>query len=225
MSPHCRPIALLGAACIVLATIGGCILDGDDENHPPVIESLSADQTSVYPDSVVTIVVEATDRDHDRLRYDWCASGGSFLLCSSGPTMLWVAPDSVCVCTLSVFVSDEDEVASGSLQITVVDLPRPVIIMDRCPSPRCPNLRFSFHGEMENPEPDELYYTWMLSGSEGAPYTHSWTDWQMGTLYAFYPNPPCGLTYTFRVRCAIPWGDGLLECEDCGECVIDVRCR
>ncbi|MCK4546826.1 MAG: glutaminyl-peptide cyclotransferase [Candidatus Eisenbacteria sp.] len=97
----------------------GCIFGGNGSNHPPVIESLSADPVSVEPGGVVTLIVQASDRDGDRLRYLWEATCGNFPDGSQASSVAWQAPRCTCVCTLTAEVSDGKDEARRQIAIQV----------------------------------------------------------------------------------------------------------
>lgn len=82
----------------------GCSCSREETNNNPVIESLTAEPALVYLSGSSQIVCKATDVDGDQLNYNWeCISG---TINGSGDSIIWVAPDSEGIFTLSVIVSD-----------------------------------------------------------------------------------------------------------------------
>lgn len=217
--PACRLLI-----CGGMLLLGGCILDGESENHPPVIGTIAVTPETIYPDSSALVSVSATDADWDQLSYHWEATAGSFL---DGPTresIVWRAPDSAGVCTLAVAVADEEETVRTSCEISVQDLPRPVIIMDKCPSRSFGDGDpIIFHGEFGDLEPHEFWYSWELISDWDEPVAHPWTSRAPGITEVRYWGFLPDHTYIFRVKCAVGWGDGLLECAEYGECQFTIR--
>ncbi len=74
-------------------------------NHPPVIESLTADSLSVLRGESVTIDCLATDADGDRLTYSWEATAGE--ISGEGDHIIWTTPNVCATHTITVTVIDE----------------------------------------------------------------------------------------------------------------------
>ncbi len=60
-------------------------------NHSPIIESLTAEQTTVIFGNSTAITCVASDEDGDRLAYLWTAEAGE--ISGEGPDVIWTAPD------------------------------------------------------------------------------------------------------------------------------------
>jgi len=65
-------------------------------NGDPVIESLTANPTTIRIGETTTLTVRATDPNGDPLSYYWSAVAGVFL--GSGPTVQWTAPSGPVCC-------------------------------------------------------------------------------------------------------------------------------
>jgi hypothetical protein len=87
-------------------------------NHPPVIESLTAEWHRLKKASNTPITCVATDPDGDELTYTWSAEAGNFS--GEGDTVTWVAPNNYGSYIITVTVSDgRGGEASDSINITV----------------------------------------------------------------------------------------------------------
>ena len=91
-------------------------------NHPPTIESLTPEWSSVRKAATPTIECVASDPDGDKLTYTWSADGGNFS--GEGSTVTWVAPNAYGNYTITVTVTDgRGGEASESTKITVCSCP------------------------------------------------------------------------------------------------------
>ena len=91
-------------------------------NQPPVISSLTAVQTLVYPASGTEIWCVASDSTDDQLNYRWSCTGGSFN--GSGSNVTWEAPNQYGDYHIMVIVEDgKGGSIQGTLSLSVV--PRP----------------------------------------------------------------------------------------------------
>jgi hypothetical protein len=102
----------------------------------------------------------------------------------------------------------------------------PEIVVDRCPPIRnaSPREYFQFHGELGSMEPHEFLYSWMLTGEhEEDPLFHPWTEWQRGVTETSYAGFQPGLTYIFRVRCAMERAGVQIESRGFRECTFTIR--
>jgi hypothetical protein len=73
-------------------------------NHPPVIDSLTAEPQTVKKAMTSTIQCTASDLDDDKLSYAWSASGGN--ISGEGSGVTWVAPNAFGTYTITVTVTD-----------------------------------------------------------------------------------------------------------------------
>jgi hypothetical protein len=87
-----------GGEATMQLTIGVAI------NHPPVIDSLTAEPQRVKKGMTSNIECIASDPDGDELSYTWSASGGS--ISREGSVVTWVAPNAFGTYTIIVTVTD-----------------------------------------------------------------------------------------------------------------------
>lgn len=73
-------------------------------NHPPVIESLTAESSIVTEGKSTPIECVASDPDGDELTYLWAATGGDFS--GEGSAVIWTAPKTCAEFVVSVAVID-----------------------------------------------------------------------------------------------------------------------
>lgn len=78
----------------------------ESENHPPTIESIELDSTTVLPGEVVSIHVSGTDPDGDELSY--FVSGDAYIEKIGLNEFLWYAPIGYGVHEITVTVTDGD---------------------------------------------------------------------------------------------------------------------
>jgi len=110
-----------GLTILVLASllIGGCALVNQLlPNQPPVIISLTAEQTTVVRATTTTIECIASDPDGDKLSYIWSASRGG--ISWEGSVATWVAPNAIGTYKITVTVTDDrGDQATQSIEIEV----------------------------------------------------------------------------------------------------------
>jgi hypothetical protein len=75
------------------------------ENHPPVIESLTAEPQAILQDKTSEVKCLAYDPDGDELEYIWGASGGEFT--GQGANVTWQAPTECDNYFITVTVADD----------------------------------------------------------------------------------------------------------------------
>jgi hypothetical protein len=86
-------------------------------NHAPIVNSITANPTSVTTSGTVTITVDATDEDPDDvLTYVYSYTGGT--VSGTGNTVTWIAPNTAGEYTITVYVND-GEVDSNSKSVSV----------------------------------------------------------------------------------------------------------
>jgi hypothetical protein len=92
----------------------------EQDNNPPVINSLNASQNSVEVNQTVTILCSATDQDIETFTFRWSVNGE--IIEEESSSLSWIAPNIVGNYTISCTVIDskggED---SESVSITVTD--------------------------------------------------------------------------------------------------------
>ncbi len=88
-------------------------------NHPPTILGITVFPDSVRTGGTVLVTAQATDPEHDSLRYIWTAPTGVFIP-STGPSVRWVAPEQQGVFQLRLDVTDSYHYTTDSIAVTVV---------------------------------------------------------------------------------------------------------
>jgi hypothetical protein len=73
-------------------------------NRPPTITSLVADAVWTTPLGSLQVTCTASDRDGDKLSYEWIATGGN--ITGTGPEVVWTAPQDVGRYDITVVVTD-----------------------------------------------------------------------------------------------------------------------
>jgi len=73
-------------------------------NHPPVIESLTAEPSPVKQGKTSTIECVASDPDGDELSYQWSAARGN--ISGQGSSVSWTTPNSCGSYVITVTVAD-----------------------------------------------------------------------------------------------------------------------
>ena len=73
-------------------------------NRPPVIESLTAERSTIKQAESTPVRCVASDPDGDELSYEWSAIAGNFS--GKGPAVTWISPNSCATFTISVTISD-----------------------------------------------------------------------------------------------------------------------
>jgi hypothetical protein len=93
----------------------------EQDNNPPVINSLNADQNPIEVNQTVTILCSATDQDIETFTFRWSVNGE--IIEEESSSLSWRAPDTAGTYNITCVVSDgrggED---SESVSITVTEL-------------------------------------------------------------------------------------------------------
>ncbi len=87
-------------------------------NHPPIIESLTAEPVFISPNETTVISCLASDEDGDELSYEWDAPDGG-TLSGAGSSVTWLAPAEAGEYSVSCIVSDPD-LASDTAAFNVI---------------------------------------------------------------------------------------------------------
>ncbi len=94
---------------------------------PPVISSITVSPSNrVIAENAVSISAEATSGSGLALSYTWSATGGS-LSSNTGKSVIWTAPSSPGVYSITLVVSDGTNSVSDTINIVVVDPDAPII--------------------------------------------------------------------------------------------------
>jgi len=135
-------------------------------NQPPVISSLTAAQTTVYPSGNVEIRCAASDADGDQVDFKWTCTGGSFS--GGGPSVIWKAPSNYGTYNIKVTVEDgKGGSEQGELEITVGPNQSPVISsLVANPSGVLYGGSTTIRCIATDPDGDVVRYSWSASGGD-----------------------------------------------------------
>jgi hypothetical protein len=150
------------AAAVVLSILLYTML----ANHRPVITSLTAEPERVLPLGSCQIACNASDRDGDKLSYNWSASGGKIK--GEGATVTWTAPLSAGSYNVTVTVTDgrggED---TDQIIITVrANAPPTVNSLIANADWTTPSGSLQVTCNATDPDGDELSYEWTTDGGD-----------------------------------------------------------
>ena len=108
-------------------------------NHPPVLNTLVSEPQGAHPLGNCQIVCNATDPDGDDLSYGWSVEGGRVV--GEGATVIWTAPDSLGLYSITVTVTDDRGGAVADHIYVAVNKnesqgkPEDCVLTERCPLP------------------------------------------------------------------------------------------
>ncbi len=89
------------------------------ENNAPVINSVNANPSSVYPGEDATLSCNADDEDGDVITYEWSAEAGT-LSATNLSSVIWTAPMDTGHYAMEVIVEDGEGLAdTGGVTVTV----------------------------------------------------------------------------------------------------------
>lgn len=148
--------ALILVTITALLISGGCVA-----NQLPIISSLAlVTEGEINSGATAQLRCAALDPDEDELSYTWSADGGT--ISGSGATVSWTAPDELGTYTVTVEISDGDDIAISQLDIPVVEPNNPPIIESLTTD--CPRVKPAGTGTItcvaSDPDGDELTYSW-----------------------------------------------------------------
>ncbi len=89
------------------------------ENEAPVISSITASSSSIYPSETTTLTVVATDAEGDELTYTWSSAIGTFNT-TAGTSIEWTAPSEGGEYNIECVVSDGYSTATDTITIMVI---------------------------------------------------------------------------------------------------------
>lgn len=111
-----RSLVRLTLLFLLLISIATC----KKENQAPNIKSTTANPQSIKTGETTQLTCVASDPDGDQLTYSWSSAKGTFPNGTSGSSVAWLAPDEPeNNTTISVMVSDGEEMAQGSVTVSV----------------------------------------------------------------------------------------------------------
>jgi chitinase len=149
-------------AGLVLVTIAALLISGGCvANILPTISSLAViTEGEINPGATAWLECTATDADDEELSYTWSADGGT--LSGSGSLVNWTAPEAPGTYTVSVEVSDGNDIATDQITIAVLTPNNPPVIESLTTD--CPRVKQSHSAILtcvaSDPDEDELTYTW-----------------------------------------------------------------
>lgn len=177
-------------AGLVLVTIAALLIGGGCEaNLLPTISSLDiVTEGEINPGMTAQIECDASDPNEDELSYTWTADSGT--ISGSGSVVSWIAPEAPGTYTVSVEVSDGDDIVTDQLTITVF-APNNTPVIESLTTD-CPRVKPGGHGTItcvaSDPDGDKLTYTW--EAERGAISTISEDDhevtWTAPSEYGYY---------------------------------------
>jgi len=173
-------IIVIVAVAVLLAVLFDTML----ANHQPAITSLEAPER-VLPSGSCQIACNASDRDGDKLSYNWSASGGG--INGEGATVTWIAPDSVGSYNVTVTVTDGrgGEVMSQVIITVRANKPPTItsLIADADWTLRSGSIQVMCTAS--DPDGDELSYEWSTTGGDisGTGAVVNWTAPEEAGIY------------------------------------------
>ena len=126
----------------LILILSGCEtarIEPEEENSPPEVLSVTSDKTSVYPGEKIHLSCVAVDPDNNILDYEWNDGGCGIFYSNGTSSTIWEAPetDHDFLVNIYVFVQDEEEMARGFVQITV--------LADEPEEPEEPEAEYSYY--------------------------------------------------------------------------------
>ena len=133
-------------------------------NHPPVIESLTAEPDTVNISETTRLHCVGSDPDNDILNYAWSALYGTFTNGSAGTRVLWLAPEDPGTYSVAVNVTDGQFSDSETVDIVVAIFENSAPIIESLladPAIIPPTGITNLTCMAEDPDGDSLTYTWL----------------------------------------------------------------
>jgi FlaG/FlaF family flagellin (archaellin) len=180
---------LIIVGIVVVAVLISILLYTRLANHPPAINSLVAEPEGVPPAGSCQIVCNATDRNGDKLSYNWSASGGVLggVITGEGDTVTWTAPISEGSYNVTVTVTD----GRGGKVTDYVTIPVRVNLWPTIKSLianaawTTPSASIQVTCNATDPDGDKLSYEWTTDGGDisGTGAAVNWTAPQKAGAY------------------------------------------
>lgn len=112
-------IFILVLAVYVFFTSGCVSTPGSNSARGPVISSVVAEHSTLYPLGNTNITCSAVGKDSSALNYKWVCNDGT--ITGSGPTINWEAPKTYGDFNIAVIVDDgRGNTSTGTTKVTVI---------------------------------------------------------------------------------------------------------
>jgi len=139
-----------------------------NENHAPVVTSVSVTPDTVAPNNLALLTCIVTDADSDTIVYNWSSLKGTFPNGKVGDSITWQAPSDTGLCLISVIVNDGNG-GNDSGEVTVVvqaqAIKSPVITgLTAYPVTLEPGDTSILNCIAVDPNGDSLTYKWQATG-------------------------------------------------------------
>jgi hypothetical protein len=181
-------IVIVAAAVLLLAASCETVVNHPPYgtvNYSPVITSLEAEADWTDPSGNLTVTCTASDRDHDKLCYEWTTTGGN--ITGTGPQVIWTAPEQVGVYDITVVVKDtHDSEDTESVTITVgANRPPTITSLVADADWTTPSSSLQVTCTASDPDDDELSYEWSTTGGDisGTGNAVNWTAPEEAGIY------------------------------------------
>jgi len=113
----------LGVVVVTVVLCGSCLFTPEPKgNKPPVISSLEAEYTNVYPGGASDIRCVVSDPEGDAVQFKWSCDGGT--LTGDGASITWELPNDYGDYHIMVIAEDGNE-GSAEATLTISVIPRP----------------------------------------------------------------------------------------------------
>ncbi|MGA8849604.1 MAG: Ig-like domain-containing protein [Dehalococcoidia bacterium] len=135
-------------------------------NYRPAITSLAAEPERVFLLGSCQIVCNATDRNGDKLSYNWLASGGA--ITGEGATVTWTAPNSSGSYNVTVTVTDGRGGEDTDEITIIVGTNKPPTINSLVANAdwTTPSGSLQVTCNASDPDGDNLSYEWTATGGK-----------------------------------------------------------
>jgi len=174
-------ITSLAILVSIIFFMAGCV----PVNHQPTITSIKAVPETAYPSGSCQIECAASDDDGDELSYEWSAGKGH--IDGDGAIVVWNAPESAGIYSVTVKVTDGNEgEASNSIAISVRENHPPIIVSLTADTDWVePSNSCQIECAASDDDGDELSYEWSADGGDisGTGSFVTWTAPEAVGLY------------------------------------------
>lgn len=96
--------------------------ESEEENSPPQILSVTADETTVHEGERIHLFCNAVDPDNNQITYEWNDGGAGIFYSNGSSSTTWESPetDNDFIVVIYVYVRDEEEMVIGHVSINVL---------------------------------------------------------------------------------------------------------